>query len=74
MKPSVRTCTRLAEPLPAESVLFARTHLPPAKVTKDPTEAYTAAFRHATTHILATELTPAAIRASLTAGHAYVAA
>ena len=37
------------------------------------TDAYTAAFRHATTHILATELTPAAIQASLAAGHAYVA-
>jgi acetyl esterase/lipase len=61
------------EPVPASSVLFARTHLPPAKVTKDLTDAYTAAFRHATTHILATELTPAAIQASLTAGHAYAA-
>jgi acetyl esterase/lipase len=63
----------LAEPLPARSVLFAHTHLPSPKVTKDPTDAYTAAFRHATTHILATELTPAAIQASLAAGHAYVA-
>ena len=61
------------EPIPTSSVLFARTHLPPAKVTKDLTDAYTAAFRHATTHILATELTPAAIQASLAAGHAYVA-
>ena len=61
------------EPLPLRSVLFAQTHLPPAKVTKDLTDAYTAAFRHATTHILATELTPAAIQASLDAGHAYVA-
>ncbi|MCU1336870.1 MAG: nlhH 1 [Bryobacterales bacterium] len=59
--------------LPPQSVLFARTHLPPAKVTKDPTEAYTAAFRHATTHILAPELTVEAISASLAAGHAYVA-
>jgi acetyl esterase/lipase len=59
--------------LPAQSVLFARTHLPPAKITKDLTDAYTVAFRHATTHILATELTPAAIRASLAAGHAYAA-
>jgi acetyl esterase/lipase len=63
----------VADPPPVHSVLFARTHLPPAKVTKDPTDAYTAAFRHATTHILATELTPAAIGASLAAGHAYVA-
>jgi acetyl esterase/lipase len=61
------------EPLPDQGVLFARTHLPSAKVTKDPTDAYTAAFRHTTTHILATELTPAAVQASLTAGHAYVA-
>lgn len=61
------------EPLPLRSVLFARTHLPPAKVTKDLTDAYTAAFRHATTHILAPELTPTAIQASLDAGHAYVA-
>ena len=30
----------------------------PRRSTKDPTDAYTAAFRHATTHILATELTP----------------
>jgi acetyl esterase/lipase len=63
----------LLEALPAQSVLFARTHLPPAKATKDLTDAYTAAFRHVTTHILAPELTPAAIRASLDAGHAYVA-
>src|SRR5512143_2969342 len=61
------------EPLPLQSVLFARTHLPPAKATKDLTDAFTAAFRHATTHILATELTPAAIQASLAAGHAYAA-
>jgi len=61
------------EPLPAKSVFFARTHLPSAKVTKDETDAYTAAFRHVSTHILATELTPAAIQASLAAGHAYVA-
>src|SRR5579862_9159296 len=61
------------EPLPVQGVLFAHTHLPSTKVTKDPTDAYTAAFRHATTHILATELTPAAIQASLIAGHAYVA-
>jgi acetyl esterase/lipase len=61
------------EPWPTQSVLFARTHLPAAKVTKDPTDAYTAAFRHATTHILATDLTPAAVLASLAAGHAYVA-
>jgi acetyl esterase/lipase len=61
------------EPVPTSSVLFARTHLPPTKVTKDLTDAYTAAFRHATTHILATELTPAAIQASLAAGHAYAA-
>lgn len=59
--------------LPAGSVLFARTHLPPAQITKDPDEAYTAAFRHATTHILATELTESAIRASLAGGRAYVA-
>ncbi len=63
----------VAERPPVHSVLFARTHLPPAKVTKDPTDAYTAAFRHATTHILATELTVPAIQASLAAGHAYVA-
>jgi acetyl esterase/lipase len=63
----------LPEPRPAQSVLFARTHLPAAKATKEPTEAYTAAFRHATTHILATELTPGAVLASLTAGRAYVA-
>jgi len=63
----------LPEPVPVQSVLFARTHLPPAKVTKDLTDAYTAAFRHVTTHILATELTTGAIRASLAAGHAYVA-
>jgi acetyl esterase/lipase len=62
-----------AEPLPIGPVLFARTHLPPAKVTKDLADAYTVAFRHATTHILATELTPEAIRASLDAGRAYVA-
>jgi acetyl esterase/lipase len=62
-----------AEPVPTSSVLFARTHLPPGKAVKDPTEAYTAAFRHATTHILATELTYAAVHASLLAGHAYVA-
>ena len=61
------------KPLPAQSVLFAQTHLPAPKVTKDLTDAYTAAFRHATTHILATELTPAAIRAGLAAGHAYAA-
>jgi acetyl esterase/lipase len=61
------------EPVPVGSVLFARTHVPPAKVTKDLTDAYTAAFRHATTHILATQLTAAAIRASLDAAHAYVA-
>jgi acetyl esterase/lipase len=64
---------RPEEPVPAGSVLFARTHLPPAKVTKDLTDAYTAAFRHATTHILATQLTAGAIRTSLAAGHAYVA-
>ena len=64
---------RPEEPVPAGSVLFARTHIPPAKVTKDLTDAYTAAFRHATTHILATQVTAAAIRASLAAGHAYVA-
>lgn len=63
----------VADPPSVHSVLFGRTHLPAAKVTKDPTDAYTAAFRHATTHILATELTPAAIQASLAAGHAYVA-
>jgi acetyl esterase/lipase len=63
----------LPEPLPDQGVLFAHTHLPPTKVTKDPTEAYTAAFHHATTHILATELTQAAIQASFAAGHAYVA-
>jgi acetyl esterase/lipase len=62
-----------AEPLPIGPVLFTRTHLPPAKVTKDLPDAFTAAFRHASTHILATELTPAAIQASLDAGHAYVA-
>ena len=64
---------RPEEPVPVGSVLFARTHIPPAKVTKDLTDAYTAAFRHATTHILATQLTVAAIHASLAAGHAYVA-
>jgi hypothetical protein len=63
----------LPEPLPVQGVLFAHTHLPSTKVTKDPTEAYTAAFHHATTLILATELKQAAIQASLTAGHAYVA-
>ncbi|MGH9647433.1 MAG: alpha/beta hydrolase fold domain-containing protein, partial [Bryobacteraceae bacterium] len=63
----------LQEPFPLRSVLFAHTHLPSTKVTKDPTEAYTAAFRHATTNILATELTDSAIQASLAAGHAYVA-
>ncbi len=73
MKPSARMPTRPRNHSLVQSVLFARTHLPPAKVTKDLTEAYTAAFRHATTHILATELTPAAIQASLVAGHAYVA-
>jgi acetyl esterase/lipase len=62
-----------AEPPPTSSVLFARTHLPPGKAGKDPTEAYSAAFRHATTHILAGELTYAAIHNSLFAGHAYVA-
>ena len=61
------------EPLPVQGVLFAHSHLPSTKVTKDSTDAYTAAFRHATTHILAAELTPAAIQASLAAGHAYVA-
>ena len=61
------------EPLPVQSVLFARTHLPPGKAGKDLSDAYTAAFRHATTHILATELTDTAIRAWLAAGHAYVA-
>jgi acetyl esterase/lipase len=61
------------EPLPDQGVLFAHIHLPSTKVTKDPTDAYTAAFRHTTTHILATELTQAAIQASLAAGHAYVA-
>ena len=40
---------------------------------EDQDDAYSAAFRHATTHILATELTESAIRASLAAGHAYVA-
>ena len=64
---------RPQEPVSVGSVLFARTHLPPAKVTKDLTDAYTAAFGHATTHILATQLTVAAVRASLAAGHAYVA-
>jgi len=63
----------LTEPPPPGTVLFAQTHLPPAKTARDPEEAYTAAFRHATTHILATELSPAAIQASLSAGHAYVA-
>jgi len=62
-----------AEQFPAQSVVFARTHLPAPKVTKDQTDAFTAAFRHATTHILATELTPQAIQSSLAAGHAYVA-
>jgi len=62
-----------APPLPAQAVLFARTHIPPAQITKDQDDAYTAAFRHATTHILATSLNEAAIRASLAAGHAYVA-
>jgi acetyl esterase/lipase len=62
-----------AEQFPAQSVLFARTHLPSAKVTKDQTDAFTAAFRHATTHILATELTPEAIQSSLAARHVYVA-
>jgi len=61
------------EPLPGQGVLFAHTHLPSTKVTRDPSDAYTAAFRHTTTHILATELTPAAIQASLIGGHAYVA-
>ena len=63
----------IAQPPPVQSVIFARTHLPPGKAGKDLTDAYTAAFRHATTHILATELTESAIRASLAAGHAYVA-
>jgi acetyl esterase/lipase len=54
-------------------VLFARTHLPPAQVAKDRDDAYTAAFRHATTHILAADLTEPAVRASLAAGHAYAA-
>ena len=58
----------LTEPPPAGAVLFAQTHLPPAKAAKDPEDAYTAAFRHATTHILATELSPSAIHASLAAG------
>ncbi len=62
---------------PPNSVLIARTHLPPGKATPksldNQTDAYAAAFRHATTHILATDLTPAAIGASLAAGHAYVA-
>jgi len=62
-----------APPLPAQSVLLARTHIPPAQITKDQDDAYTAAFRHATTHILATNLNEAAIRASLAAGHAYAA-
>jgi len=62
-----------APPLPAHSVLFARTHVPPAQITKDQDDAYTAAFRHATTHILATDLNEASIRSSLAAGHAYVA-
>ena len=62
-----------AGPLPIGPVLFAQTHLPSAKVTKDLGDAFTAAFRHTTTHILATELTPTAIQASLDAGHAYVA-
>jgi acetyl esterase/lipase len=65
------------EPLPIGPVLFARTHLPPGKATPksvdDQTDAYTAAFRHTTTHILAPELSVAAISASLAAGHAYVA-
>jgi acetyl esterase/lipase len=61
------------EPFPVQSVIFGHSHLPSTKVTKDLTEAYTAAFRHATTHILATELTPDAIQTSLAAGHAYVA-
>lgn len=39
-------------------------------VTFDP---YAVAFRHASTHILARELTEPEIRASLAAGHAYVA-
>jgi len=63
--------------LPAHRVFFARTHLPPGKATpkpsEDQTDAYAAAFRHATTHILATDLTPDAIAASLDAGRAYVA-
>jgi acetyl esterase/lipase len=63
----------LPEPSPDQGVLFAHTHLPSTKVTKDLTEAYSVAFRHVTTHILATELTPAALQASLIAGHAYVA-
>ena len=62
---------------PPQTVLIARTHLPPGKATpksiEDQTEAYAAAFRHATTHILATDLTPAAIETSLSAGHVYVA-
>jgi len=62
-----------AQTLPPQSILFARTHIPPAQVTKDQTDAYTAAFRHATTHILATDFTGPAIRASLAAGHAYAA-
>jgi acetyl esterase/lipase len=59
--------------LPAQSILYARTHVPPAQVTKDHADAYTAAFRHATTHILAADLTEPAIRTSLAAGHAYAA-
>ena len=63
----------VTEPLPIGSVLFARTHLPPGKAAKEQTEAYSAAFRHATTHVLAPEFDVAAIHKALLAGHAYVA-
>lgn len=61
------------ESVPMGSVLYARTHLPPGKAAKEQTDAYSAAFRHATTHLLATELTVGAIQDSLAAGRAYVA-
>ncbi len=55
-----------------DGIAYARSHLPPS--FKHPkVDPYEVAFRHASTHILARELTEPEIDASLVAGRAYVA-
>ena len=72
MKPSARISANTPSWPKAEALI---THHYTCRLRKPDTRyrLYLAAFRHATTHILAPELTPAAIEASLAAGRAYVA-